>query len=82
MPALYMVGATLRLFVRDIGKINSRAIEGSTSHVTAYGTADFKLNVSGRIKITAYGDAELHYKGNPEINKGLHFGDMVIDKMD
>jgi hypothetical protein len=64
------------------GKINSLAIEGSTSHVTAFGTADFKLNVSNRIKITAYGDAELHYKGNPEINKGLHFGDMVIDKMD
>ena len=63
-------------------KINSLAIEGSTSHVTAFGTADFKLNVSNRIKITAYGDAELHYKGNPEINKGLHFGDMVIDKMD
>src|SRR6478736_6708452 len=64
------------------GRINSLAIEGSTSHITAYGTADFKLNVSDRIKITAYGDAELHYKGNPEINKGLHFGDMVIDKMD
>jgi len=64
------------------GRINSLAIEGSTSHVTAYGTADFKLNVSNRIKITAYGDAELHYKGNPEINKGFHFGNMVIDKMD
>ena len=26
--------------------------------------------------------AELHYKGNPEINNGLHFCDMLIDKMD
>ena len=64
------------------GKINSLAIEGNTSRLTAYGTADFKLNVSDRIKITAFGDAELHYKGNPEIDKGLHFGDMLIDKMD
>ena len=63
-------------------KINSLAITGITGRVTAYGTADFKLNVSDRIKITAFGDAELHYKGNPDIDKGLHFGDMVIDKMD
>ena len=64
------------------GKINSLAIEGNTSHLTAYGMADFKVNVSDRIKITAFGDATLHYKGNPEIDKGLHFGDMQIDKMD
>jgi hypothetical protein len=64
------------------GKINSLAIEGSTSRLTAYGMADFKLNISDRIKITAFGDARLHYKGNPEIDKGLHFGDMLIDKMD
>jgi hypothetical protein len=64
------------------GKINSLAIQGTTSSVTAYGVADFKLNVSDRIKITAFGDAQLHYKGNPEIDKGLHFGDMLIDKMD
>ena len=64
------------------GKINSLAIEGNTSRLTAYGMADFKLNISDRIKITAFGDAKLHYKGNPEIDKGLHFGDMQIDKMD
>jgi putative autotransporter adhesin-like protein len=64
------------------GKINSLAIEGNTSNLTAYGMADFKLNISDRIKITAFGDAKLHYKGNPEIDKGLHFGDMLIDKMD
>lgn len=64
------------------GIVNSEAITGNTSRIIAYGQADFKMNVSDRIKITAYGDAELHYKGNPEIIKGLHFGDMVIDKMD
>ena len=63
-------------------KINSLAIEGNTSRLVAYGEADFKLNVSDRIKIIAFGDAQLHYKGNPEIDKGLHIGDMVIDRMD
>ena len=64
------------------GRINSLSIKGSTSRVIAYGDADIKLNVSERIKITAYGDAKLHYKGDPEIVKGIHFGDMLIDKMD
>lgn len=63
-------------------KVNSLAIDGSTSRVTSYGRADFKINVSDRIKVTSYGEAQLHYKGNPAIEKGLHFGDMVINKLD
>jgi hypothetical protein len=64
------------------GKINSLSIAGSSSRIIAYGDADLKINVSDRIRITAYGDATLHYKGNPEIVKGIHFGDMIIDKID
>jgi hypothetical protein len=64
------------------GRINSLSIKGNTSRIIAYGDADLMLNVSDRIRITAYGDAKLHYKGNPEIVKGIHFGDMLIDKMD
>ena len=64
------------------GKINTLAIDGSTSRVTAFGRANFKLNVADRIKITSYGEAELYYKGNPAIEKGLNFGDMVINKLD
>lgn len=64
------------------GKINSMAITGNTSRITAYGEADFTINVSDKIKVTAFGDARLHYRGNPEIVKGIHIGDMMIDKMD
>ncbi|CAN5718699.1 hypothetical protein BH10BAC2_BH10BAC2_17610 [soil metagenome] len=64
------------------GRINSMSITGKTRRVIAYGEADVKLNVSDKIKITAYGDARLHYKGDPAIVKGIHFGDMLIDKMD
>ena len=64
------------------GRINSSAINGSTGRIIVYGEADFKMNVADRIKITSYGSTQLHYKGTPEIVKGLHFGDMVIDKMD
>ena len=64
------------------GRINSLSITGNTSRIVAYGDADIQLNVSDKIKITAFGDAKLHYKGNPAIVKGLHFGDMQIDKID
>lgn len=64
------------------GKINSLAISGNTSKITAYGEANFQMNVSDEIKITAFGDAKLAYKGNPTINKGLHIGEMQIDKID
>ena len=63
-------------------KVNALAFSSSTGHITAYGNADLKLNVKDRIKITSFGEAELHYKGDPVIDRGLHFGDMVIDKMD
>ena len=64
------------------GKINSLAITGNTGQITAYGEADFKMNVSDQIKIVAFGEAKLHYKGNPEIVKGLHLGELHLDKMD
>ena len=63
-------------------KINTIAVNGRTSYITAYGEAEFTMNASDKIKMTAFGEAKLHYKGDPEIVKGLHFGDMQIDKMD
>jgi hypothetical protein len=63
-------------------KVNTLAISSSTGRITAYGKADLKLNVEDRIKITSFGEAELYYKGDPIIDRGLHFGDVVINKMD
>ena len=64
------------------GKINSLGITGRVSKLTAYGEADFKMNVSDEIKMVAFGEAKLEYKGNPKITKGLHFGEIHIDKID
>lgn len=64
------------------GKVNSLGISGNTGKITAYGEGDFRMNVSDEIKITAFGEAKLAYKGNPAINKGLHFGELQIDKID
>ncbi|MEP6949359.1 MAG: head GIN domain-containing protein [Ginsengibacter sp.] len=63
-------------------KINSLGISGKTGSITAYGEAAFQMNVSDEIKITAFGEATLQYKGDPKINKGLHFGTMHVDRID
>jgi len=64
------------------GKINTAAITGRAAKLTAYGEAEFNLNVSDRIKIIAFGEAKLRYKSNPEIVKGLHFGPLDMKQID
>lgn len=63
-------------------KINSLGIKSNTTKITAYGESNFRVNVSDEIKITAFGEAKLEYKGNPKINKGLNIGELQIDKID
>jgi Putative auto-transporter adhesin, head GIN domain len=58
------------------------AIAGQSAKVTAFGEAEFRVNVSDRIKITAIGEARLCYMGNPEIVKGIHIGGVDLQKLD
>ncbi len=63
-------------------KINTTAITGREGKIVAFGEAEFRLNVSDRIKITCFGKAKLRYMGNPYIAKGLHFGGVDLQKID
>ena len=63
------------------GEINLVEVDNKTSKLKAFGEAEFWVNVSERIKFTAYGEAELFYKGNAEINQGLSFGDSQINRI-
>ena len=64
------------------GKINTTAIAGQAAKVTAFGEAEFRVNVSDRIKITAFGEAKLRYMGNPAIVKGIHIGEVDLQKLE
>jgi ribosomal protein L31 len=63
-------------------KINSLGISSNTTKITVYGESDFQLNVSDEIKLTAFGEAVVNYKGNPTIHKGINFGEVRINKID
>lgn len=63
-------------------KINSLGINSNTTRITVYGESDFQINVSDEIKLTAFGEAVVNYKGNPTISKGIHIGEVKINKID
>lgn len=69
-------GSVNRQFYTCYGEatINTSEITGAEAKLTAYGDSEFKMNVSNRIKITSFGESKLHYKGNPEIVKGIRIG--------
>jgi len=63
-------------------KVNSLGINNNTTKITVYGESNFRINVSDEIKLTAYGEAVVEYKGNPTITKGLNIGEVRINKID
>lgn len=63
-------------------KINSLPVNSNTTKITAYGESDFHVNTASEIKITSFGEAKLEYKGNAVVNKGLHFGEMLVARID
>lgn len=64
------------------GRVNTTAISGEEAKLTAYGEADFIMNVSGRIRISSFGEATLRYKGNPQIVKGINVGGIDVARLD
>lgn len=62
--------------------INLVEIDNKTSKLKAYGEAEFNIQASERIKFTAYGEAQLRYKGTANVDKGLSFGDSKITRLD
>ena len=56
-------------------------VESMEAKVTVYGDGTFKFNVIDRLKVTSYGEADIFYKGNPEVRKGIILGDANISRI-
>lgn len=70
-----------RYTVYGSSSINSLAINSNSSKLTSYGEAKFYVNVSDIIKINAFGEALLQYKGDAIVSRGIQIGEMTIDRM-
>lgn len=62
--------------------VNAMNITNQVTKVTSYGDAEFKLNVTDRLKVTSYGEPRVSYKGSPEIDRGISFGEARISSVD
>jgi hypothetical protein len=76
-------GKTVNQSITAYGEsiINMVDVNNEISKVKAYGETVVKINSSKSIKFNAYGEAELYYKGNAAVNKGLSFGESEIHKI-
>ena len=63
-------------------KVNALGIKNNITRATLYGEAKLELNASDQIKVTAFGEAKIGYKGTPEIKRGLSIGNAKIYKME
>ena len=64
------------------GDINLEHIDNKNSILKAYGESKFRVQSSKRIKFTSYGEAQLYYKGQAELVKGLSLGASEINRID
>lgn len=71
-----------KLTVYGESEVNTLDIENKSTKLIAYGEGEYKLNVTERLKVTAYGEAEIHYKGNPTLDKGVVIGEATIRAID
>jgi len=59
----------------------SNAVSNETK-ITAYGDGTFQLNASEKLKVTSYGEANISYKGDATLKKGIVIGESTIRKVD
>ena len=59
-------------------KVRTLNVDTKDAKVTAYGEGTYQLNVSDRLKVTSYGEANILYKGSPELKKGIVIGESTI----
>lgn len=64
------------------GKVNATEITSEEAKLTSYGEANFRMNVSGRIRISSFGESRLRYKGNAQIVKGINVGGVDVARLD
>ncbi|WP_299212450.1 DUF2807 domain-containing protein [uncultured Aquimarina sp.] len=60
---------------------NLLGVDNRNTKLKAFGEAEFKIQASNRIKLTAFGEARLYYKGGASISKGLNIGEVEISEI-
>ncbi len=62
-------------------EVDMMAVESEQANIASYGDAEIKLFVNKEIKLTAYGETEVEYKGQPLIKKGIVIGETTVKQI-
>lgn len=62
-------------------EIEMIGVESEQANITSYGDAEITLFVNKEIKLTAYGETQLDYKGQPLIKKGIVIGETTVNQI-
>jgi len=63
-------------------KVNTLTLVSKDTKIAAYGSNQLMVHASEELKVSAFGDVSIQYKGNPEIKNGLKIGDVVLQNID
>lgn len=59
-------------------EVNARNYEADFTKTTSFGDGDFSFNATDVIKVVAFGDADIQYRGGAYLERGLILGDSDI----
>ncbi len=59
-------------------EVDASNVISSTTKITSYGEGLYELNVSDDLKIVSFGESEIIYSGDPNLNKKLILGESTI----
>ncbi|TXD52102.1 MULTISPECIES: GIN domain-containing protein [unclassified Polaribacter] len=62
-------------------KVMAENVFSKETKITAYGDGAFHVNASEKIKVTAYGEATVLYKGDGSLKKGIVIGESTIRRV-
>ena len=63
-------------------EVSAVDLQSSETKIAAYGNNHIVVNVSEKLKVSAFGEARIQYKGDAKVNSGLKIGETVIQKID
>ncbi len=62
-------------------KIDTQDLKSFSATATIFGESKIKLNTQDNLKVNAFGESQVSYNGNANVNKGLIFGRAQITKL-
>ncbi len=62
-------------------EVNTLKMENSLTKITAYGESEFRVTVSDKLKVTSYGEADIEFHGDADVDKGIVLGEASIRKI-